>query len=265
MASNAEYLAVNQRGWDELTLIHLRGISCYPIEEFKKGACCLRERERTEVGHVSGKSLLHLQCHFGMDTLAWARLGAKVTGVDFHPRLSTPRGCSRGRFACQPNSSAATSMTCGSICPDNSTSCLHPTEFSATSRTCASGGRSFRTIVRGGGFFYIADGHPVNNCIKEDQGGAGAARRLLRDGTARAGRGRPRLCKIGSAWRQPVHTPGPTPLRMSSTRLSRQACGSTSSMSSQTTVWSPVPMVSGARRRTVHRTRKMFSLMASKC
>ncbi len=36
-----------------------------------------------EVGPVDGKSLLHLQCHFGMDTLCWARLGAKVTGVDF--------------------------------------------------------------------------------------------------------------------------------------------------------------------------------------
>ena len=39
--------------------------------------------EPKEVGDVHGKSLLHLQCHFGMDTLTWARLGAKVTGVDF--------------------------------------------------------------------------------------------------------------------------------------------------------------------------------------
>ena len=38
------------------------------------------------MGDVTGKSLLHLQCHFGMDTLSWARRGARVTGVDFSPQ-----------------------------------------------------------------------------------------------------------------------------------------------------------------------------------
>jgi SAM-dependent methyltransferase len=42
--------------------------------------------EREELGDVSGRSLLHLQCHFGLDTLSWARLGARVTGVDFSPQ-----------------------------------------------------------------------------------------------------------------------------------------------------------------------------------
>jgi SAM-dependent methyltransferase len=42
--------------------------------------------DRDAIGDVRGRSLLHLQCHFGMDTLAWARLGARVTGVDFSPR-----------------------------------------------------------------------------------------------------------------------------------------------------------------------------------
>jgi SAM-dependent methyltransferase len=41
--------------------------------------------DREALGDVRGRSLLHLQCHFGMDTLAWARLGAAVTGVDFSP------------------------------------------------------------------------------------------------------------------------------------------------------------------------------------
>jgi SAM-dependent methyltransferase len=42
--------------------------------------------EVEELGDVSGKSLLHLQCHFGLDTLSWARRGASVTGVDFSPK-----------------------------------------------------------------------------------------------------------------------------------------------------------------------------------
>ncbi len=41
--------------------------------------------DREALGEVRGRSLLHLQCHFGRDTLAWARLGAAVTGVDFSP------------------------------------------------------------------------------------------------------------------------------------------------------------------------------------
>ena len=43
----------------------------------------LHDVERREVGDVAGKTLLHLQCHFGLDTMSWARLGAKATGVDF--------------------------------------------------------------------------------------------------------------------------------------------------------------------------------------
>ena len=57
----------------------------YRLEEFKRGENKLNPLERGEVGEVAGKDLLHLQCHFGMDTLSWAMLGARVTGVDFSP------------------------------------------------------------------------------------------------------------------------------------------------------------------------------------
>lgn len=70
----------NRRLWDELTAIHLRA---YPVQEFLDGRCSLRPVEVAEVGDVRGRALLHLQCHFGMDTLSWARRGARVTGVDF--------------------------------------------------------------------------------------------------------------------------------------------------------------------------------------
>ena len=52
---------------------------------FKAGKDRLRSIELSELGDVSGRSLLHLQCHFGLDTMAWARRGAIVTGVDFSP------------------------------------------------------------------------------------------------------------------------------------------------------------------------------------
>ena len=68
--------------WDELTQVHLKGSEVYPVEELKRGKNVLNAIEIDELGDVEGKKLLHLQCHFGMDTLSWKRLGAIVTGVD---------------------------------------------------------------------------------------------------------------------------------------------------------------------------------------
>ena len=76
-----EYTEKNRELWNELTPIHARS-DFYDVEAFKAGGINLKSIELEEVGDVSGKSLLHLQCHFGMDTLSWARLGAKVTGID---------------------------------------------------------------------------------------------------------------------------------------------------------------------------------------
>ena len=77
-----EYLQANQKRWEQLTLIHEMS-DFYDLAGFKAGKDRLRSIELTELGDMAGKSLLHLQCHFGMDTLAWARRGAIVTGVDF--------------------------------------------------------------------------------------------------------------------------------------------------------------------------------------
>jgi len=77
-----EYMTGNRELWNELALIHERS-EFYDVEGFKAGKSTLKSIELEEMGDVSGKSLLHLQCHFGLDTLSWARLGAKVTGADF--------------------------------------------------------------------------------------------------------------------------------------------------------------------------------------
>ena len=80
-----DYLAANNALWEEWTAIHETS-SFYDLEGFKAGGSRLRTYEVDEVGEVTGKSLLHLQCHFGIDTLSWARLGARVTGADFSDR-----------------------------------------------------------------------------------------------------------------------------------------------------------------------------------
>jgi 2-polyprenyl-3-methyl-5-hydroxy-6-metoxy-1,4-benzoquinol methylase len=81
-ADNEPFLAANRALWDEWTGIHETS-DLYDLDGFRKGGVRLRDFEIEDVGPVEGKSLLHMQCHFGIDTLSWARLGARVTGADF--------------------------------------------------------------------------------------------------------------------------------------------------------------------------------------
>ncbi|WP_163570525.1 class I SAM-dependent methyltransferase [Fodinicola feengrottensis] len=89
----------NQHAWNLRTAAHLES-DFYDVASFKAGGSSLRPLELAELGDVRGKSLLHLMCHFGMDTLSWARMGAEVTGADFSPDgrdREGPRACRRGR------------------------------------------------------------------------------------------------------------------------------------------------------------------------
>lgn len=80
-----DYHAANRSLWNAWAAIN-RGSDFYDVAGFIAGRSGLREYEIEEVGDVAGKDLLHLQCHFGIDTLSWARLGARVTGVDYSER-----------------------------------------------------------------------------------------------------------------------------------------------------------------------------------
>lgn len=76
-----EYFEANKRIWNQRTAVH-KDSSFYNLQGFKNGESVLTPIELNEVGDVKGKKMLHLQCHFGMDSLDWARRGAIVTGVD---------------------------------------------------------------------------------------------------------------------------------------------------------------------------------------
>ncbi len=75
-------MAINKKWWEERVASHVES-NFYDVEDFLNGNPRNLTVERKEVGSVKDKSLLHMQCHFGLDTLSWARYGATVTGVDF--------------------------------------------------------------------------------------------------------------------------------------------------------------------------------------
>lgn len=84
MGHGDNYIEINRNLWNERAKHHVH-TPFYNQEAFLSGATSLQEIELELLGSVQGKSVLHLQCHFGQDTLSLARMGAKVTGIDLSP------------------------------------------------------------------------------------------------------------------------------------------------------------------------------------
>lgn len=80
--SLADYITANRAVWNAWTERDLASDHHQNVARFQAGQSTLRGIERDELGEVAGKTLLHLECNMGSDTLSWARLGASVTGVD---------------------------------------------------------------------------------------------------------------------------------------------------------------------------------------
>ena len=82
MSQSNDYLEVNRQTWNEKTKTHLSS-DFYDQKNFLKGKSSLNQIELDLLGDVKGKSILHLQCHFGQDSISLSRMGAQVTGIDF--------------------------------------------------------------------------------------------------------------------------------------------------------------------------------------
>jgi SAM-dependent methyltransferase len=172
---NDEFLAANRALWDEWTRIHETS-GFYDLEGFRRGGVRLRDFEIADVGPVEGKTLLHLQCHFGIDTLSWARLGARVTGADFSPKaveLATGLAAELGldaRFVCS-NLYDLPSVLDGAF------------DVVYTSRgvlgwlpDIEGWARVVAGFVKPGGVFYIHEVHPVAQVWEEENVAPGELR-----------------------------------------------------------------------------------------
>ena len=80
--SNMKESDVNRAHWDEIAPVHLKA---YKVGTLLSGVSLIDPIQKREFYPIEGKSLLHLQCHIGTDTLSLALDGARVTGVDFSP------------------------------------------------------------------------------------------------------------------------------------------------------------------------------------
>lgn len=75
------YLEINKKSWNAKVEPHLKS-DFYFVDEFLKGRSSLNSIELELLGNIKGKTILHLQCHFGQDSISLSRMGAEVTGID---------------------------------------------------------------------------------------------------------------------------------------------------------------------------------------
>jgi SAM-dependent methyltransferase len=165
-----DWRELNRANWDDRVPVHL-GSEFYDVAGFRAGASSLRPFESAEAGDVTGKRLVHLQCHVGLDTLSWAKLGATVTGLDFS----------------EPAIKAARSLAADL---DVDASFVVADVYDAVA---ALDGRRFGVVYTGtgalvwlpdltrwaqvvaallepGGLFYLVEGHPIAQVLDEAQG-----------------------------------------------------------------------------------------------
>lgn len=81
MDPGKDYLAINKASWNKKVRFHLES-DFYDVAGFINGAASLNDIELNLLGNIAGKRVLHLQCHFGQDSISLARMGAQVTGID---------------------------------------------------------------------------------------------------------------------------------------------------------------------------------------
>lgn len=101
MEQPKDYIALNKDSWNRRTEYHVKS-EFYNMDNFLNGSSSLNPFELALLGDLNGKSVLHLQCHFGQDSISLSRMGANVVGVDLSDKaIDTAK-----QIALQTNSSA---------------------------------------------------------------------------------------------------------------------------------------------------------------
>lgn len=169
-----DWREVNLANWNDRVPIHMAS-EFYGVDAFLAGSDTLRPFEDGEAGDVRGKRLAHLQCHFGLDTLSWARRGALVSGLDFSPpaigaaaSLAAAAGIDAS-FVVSDVYDAATALGGHrfDVVYTGTGALVWLPDLPRWARVVAS-------LLAPGGFLYLVEGHPLAQ-ILDDASGAHVA------------------------------------------------------------------------------------------
>ena len=160
---NKKYFDANKELWDEFARLHYETESDeYSVKSFLGGKTTLKSYELKEMGNVKGKSLLHLQCHFGLDTLSWAREGAKVTGIDI-----SSEGIRLAKILAKQAKIEATFIESNLYDVPKVLSERFDIVYTSIGVLCwlndlKEWGKIIASFLKPSGFFYIAESHPFS-------------------------------------------------------------------------------------------------------
>lgn len=170
-SGRADERAANLANWNDRVAAHLTSpgynVAGFVADHSRISKAVTLDSE--EIGDVGDRSLLHLQCHIGLDTLSWARLGAKVTGLDFSaPAIDAALEISRraqtpGRFVVADVYDAPDTLgeTFDVVYASEGVLCWLP--------DVAAWAQVVRRLIRPGGTAYIRDGHPISRGLDHDR------------------------------------------------------------------------------------------------
>lgn len=157
----------NKKGWDGLAETHFKN---YHIDKLVAGKPLLNELIKKEVGDVKGKSLVHLLCHIGTDTLSWALMGAKVAGVDI-----SSKSLKYARKLAEKMKIEADFIESDIMETGNKINRKFDIVFSSTGVLCwlpdiKVYAQTVRKLLNDNGFLYLYDGHPFRNVMIDEAG-----------------------------------------------------------------------------------------------
>lgn len=165
---NETYFRANRENWNERVEHHV-GTKYYDVQGFLSGRCTLGPVELKALGDVAGMRILHLQCHFGLDSLSLSRMGGIVTGVDFSDtaiqkaREIAERAGLSAEFHCANVYSVCDVLDCGSfdlVFASYGVFCWIPDLFRWFSAASA--------MLKPHGRVFIVDGHPMLDMLTYD-------------------------------------------------------------------------------------------------
>lgn len=157
----------NKLGWDGLAAIHYK---TYHLQKLIAGQPLLNDLIRKEVGDVKGKSMAHLLCHIGSDTLSWALLGARVSGIDI-----SSEALKYARILAEEMKIEADFIEADILDVIGKVHKRFDIVFSSTGVLCWLPdidiyAQTVRHLLKEDGFFYIFDGHPFRNVFIDEKG-----------------------------------------------------------------------------------------------
>lgn len=164
-------VAANRASWDARTPVHVAS-RFYDVDGWVRDRPLPRQRELDVIGDVTDRTLVHLQCHIGLDTLQLARAGARAVGLDFSPAaIDTARSLAqqtaladRAEFVCADVYDAVEALsgrTFDVVYVSLGALCWLPSVERWAEQAAA--------LVAPGGRLYLHDVHPMCWALDDDE------------------------------------------------------------------------------------------------